>query len=85
MDDIAADYLSSHTGLLGRPFDARNGETGQPLLCFWDWLFGSRMLANFGTEEARKLAAESPMVRAVYAWREKQQQHKAYKRTRASR
>lgn len=49
----------------------------QPLSCIWDWCFGSRVLAAYGTQAAMKLAAASPMQRAVEDWAAKRDDARA--------
>lgn len=36
-----------------------------------DWVFGSRMFARFGTDEAKEFAAKSPLEKSIEEWRSK--------------
>lgn len=70
-EEAANDLAVFSPARLGLPFDARPGNDGEPPLLVWNWLFGSRMLARFGSEEAKSMASESPVIRAIDAWRKK--------------
>lgn len=43
----------------------------EPLACLWDWVFGSRLLARCGSQDAKIISKESPLVNAVSEWRDK--------------
>ena len=80
---LEAQTQGSPVSILGQSWTTKSDASDQPRKSLWDWQFGSRMLARYGTVQARELGEQSPMVKAVLQWRENQKQYKAKRRLRS--